>query len=65
VLARLACAYVAGVGQGTQEEAVTRVKEVLRKMAPVPDRLKTDSHYSTLHLILTEAIVLAFPPCRR
>jgi hypothetical protein len=59
--ATLACSYVAAVGQGPQEEAFTRMKELLEKMAPLPDSFTTASHYSRLHLMVIEAIVLAFP----
>ena len=63
--ATLACAYVAAVGQGPPEEVFTGMKELLEKMAPLPDSFTTASHYSRLRLMVIEEIVLAFLPSGR
>jgi hypothetical protein len=63
--ATLACAYVAAVGQGTQAEAFTKVKELLEKMAFSPAYRSPGKHYSSPHVMVIEAIVLAFPPSGR
>jgi hypothetical protein len=61
----LPSAYVAAVGQGAQEEASTKVKELLEKMAFSPAYRSPGRHYSSPHIRVIEAIVLAFPPSGR
>jgi hypothetical protein len=63
--AMLACAYVAAVGQGTQAEAFTKVKELLEKMAFSPAYHSPSRYYSSPHIRVIEAIVTAFPPSAR
>jgi hypothetical protein len=60
-LATLACAYVTAVGQGAQADAYTKMKELLEKMAFSPAYLSPGRHYSSSHIMVIEAIVLAFP----
>ena len=57
----LACAYVTAVGQGAQADAYTKMKELLEKMAFSPAYLSPGRHYSSSHIMVIEAIVLAFP----
>jgi hypothetical protein len=57
---RLACAYVAALGRGAQAGAIAGMEEVLGKMEKVTDTFTTGTHYSKHHLMLIEAMVMAF-----
>jgi hypothetical protein len=56
----LACSYLRCLGQlRNLDTAVSRMKELLRQMAPIPNTSTTNAHYSFLHLSLVENLVLA------
>jgi len=60
--ARLASAYAAALGQGPAEMAVAQFEELLEKMDKLTDTFTTATHYSKLHLMMLEAMVLAINP---
>jgi hypothetical protein len=56
---KLACAYVATLGQGPVELALSRLAELLRRIKNVRDLFTPHTHYCRSQLELVEAVVLA------
>jgi cellulose synthase operon protein C len=60
--ARLACAYVAALGAFPVEERGNRMIELLKEMGKITDSLTTSTHYSSLHLMIIDAMAFSFEP---
>jgi cellulose synthase operon protein C len=57
--AKLARTYGTVLGQGPVDMALTRIEELFRKMAKLPNTYTTASHYSRFHLNIVEDVVRA------
>jgi FtsH ternary system domain X7 len=56
---KLACAYIAALGQAPVEQALERYRELFSGLRGVTDSFTTNSHYSLSQLDVVEALVLA------